>query len=281
MSSLRSMRSETFVLFTALLMSKSVGCSPVLLRKSSQTRISSITQWRERHLSKATNSTQRQLRSGVEREIVETSVMKTGKRCFCKHVRFYHMNVSGIYWRGVRGCLSVWSHNTCECLPGHIAGFGVGVGRARSSSPYVVTRQIKKMKVGVAPRRQMDAVTHTSAKSRANIQADTWLQIKCHQKNRRGGTSVCVCVWRTTRCGQKYTDISVSPRFGCKYAKSYSPWTPNLFIMIKYAAVKVEHMSGHCLSGMYTEKCSPLIWPSSLDIFESWPVHRNMWHHFF
>lgn len=207
--------------------------------------------------------------------------MKTRKCCFCKHVRFYHMNVSGIYWRGVCECLSVRSHNTWECLPGQIAGFGVGMGWVRSSSPYVVTRQIKKMKVGVAPRRQMDAVTHTSTKSRANRQADTWLQIKCHQKNWRGGTSVCVCVWQTTWCGQKYTDVSVSTWFGCKYAQSCSPWKPNLFIMNKYATVKVEHMNGHYLWRIYTENRSAFVWPNSSDISKSWRVHRNMWHHFF
>lgn len=207
--------------------------------------------------------------------------MKTGKRCLCKHVRFYHMNVSGIYWRGVCECLSVRSHSTCESLPGQIAGFGVGVGRVQSSSPYVVTHQIKKMKVGVAPRRQMDAVTHTFTKCRANRQADTWLQIKCHQKNRRGWRSGCVCAWQMTWCGQKYTDISVSAWFGCKYAKSYSLWKPNLFIMIKYAAVKVEHMNRHFLLRIYTENSSPLVSLSFLDFSKSWLVHRNMWHHFF
>lgn len=50
-----------------------------------------------------------------------------------------------------------------ECVPGQIAGFGVGAGRVWSRSPYVVTPQIKKMKVS-ALQRQMDAVTHTCAK---------------------------------------------------------------------------------------------------------------------
>lgn len=107
--------------------------------------------------------------------------------------------------------MSESGHNTSECVPGQIVGFGVDAGQVWSRSPYVVTPQIKKKKVSVALQRQMDAVTHTRAKCRAYRQADTWLQIKCHQKleGKGGVLNVCLSLCRAYTiwpriCGQHY-----------------------------------------------------------------------------
>lgn len=74
-----------------------------------------------------------------------------------------------------------------------IVGFGAGVGRVWSGSPYVGRRQIKKMKAGVAPPRQMDAVTRNiRGKSRVGRRADTWLQSQRHQEpGQEGRAFVC------------------------------------------------------------------------------------------
>lgn len=110
------------------------------------------------------------------------------------------MNASGIYNSKIG---EVWA-SVCQSglitrlfvLQDRLLASGVGVGPVWSRSPYVVTPQIKKMKVSVVLWRQMDAVTHTTcAKSRARRQADTWLQIRCHQTLE--GRDVC---WMCVSC---------------------------------------------------------------------------------
>lgn len=100
------------------------------------------------------------------------------------------MSVSAVY-HGKIGevCVCESGLSTSECLPGQIVGFGGGAGRHWSRSPYVVTAQMKKMKVSEALQRQMDTVTHSQAGRR--LAAD---QVRHKLKGRRECCCASLCV---------------------------------------------------------------------------------------
>lgn len=119
---------KPFFCLWVFLMSKSIGHGLLLYNKVSQKGCmeNNLTYHTLKWTPVQHHRIKQQFRGSVEYEIVERFVMMTGK-LLCKHVTFCQMNASGIYNSEiVEVCLWVRTHNTSECAPGQIVGFGGG-----------------------------------------------------------------------------------------------------------------------------------------------------------
>ena len=84
-------------------------------------------------------------------------------------------------------CLSLRTHNTSECVPGQIVGFGVGL--VQESICCDTADQKDESQRGAA---------ETDGRGDTRTHADTWLLIKCHQtlegRDERRVCVSCLCV---------------------------------------------------------------------------------------